>query len=89
MKKNEINNEEYYFAWVIGYELNLKEVAKKYNITECDMLYDFSHYVANNFVNSKEFKNYKYSSYEMFYKFLENNGGIENMFKYYFEINIL
>lgn len=89
MGKNEINNEEYYFAWVIGYELNLKEVAKKYNITECDMLYDFSHYVANNFVNSKEFKNYKYSSYEMFYKFLENNGGIENMFKYYFEINIL
>lgn len=81
-----INDEIYYFAWVIAYDFNLKDIAYKYNITECDTLYDFSNYVANKFVKSDEYKDIKRSSYEMFYKFIDNNKGLEELFKYYFNI---
>ena len=83
----QINGDINYFAWVIAYEMNLQELATKYNISECDMLYDFCNYVATSYVkDSKEYENPKYSSYEMFYKFIYNSNGLEDMFKKYFDI---
>lgn len=76
-----------YFAWVIAYEFKLKEIGEKYGISECDKLYDFCNYIATWYVkNSEEYKNLKYSSYEMFYKFVDNHKGLENLFKDYFNI---
>lgn len=80
--KNNKSSEINYFAWIIGYEL-LGTIKEK-NITECDLLYDFSNYVANNYIDSEEYKDLKYSGYEMFYKYIENNGGIEKIFRDYF-----
>lgn len=73
-----------YFAWVIAYELLTKINLK--GITECDKLYDFANYVSTNFVNnSEEYLEVKYSSYDMFYIYIRNKGGLQKMFDYYFE----
>lgn len=77
----------YYFSWVIAYDFNLKEIGEHYGIYECDKLYDFCNYIATWYVkNSEEYKNLKYSSYEMFYEFIDNHKGLENLFKDYFNI---
>ena len=87
-KQNEVN----YFAWVIGFEMldfvkqDVIYLDNKLKICECDSLYDFCNYVANNYVNSEEYKNLKHSGYEMLYEYIENNGGILKIYKDYFSL---
>ena len=85
-KQNEVN----YFAWVIGFEMldfvkqDVIYIDNELKICECDSLYDFCNYVANNYVDSEEYKNLKYSGYEMLYEYIKNNGGILKIYKDYF-----
>jgi hypothetical protein len=87
-KLNEVN----YFAWVIGFEVldfvkqDVIYLDNKLKICECDSLYDFCNYVANNYINSEEYKNTKYSGYEMLYEYINNNGGILKIYKDYFRL---
>ena len=77
-KDSDIN----YFTFVIGYDfLNTIENNK---FSECDNMYDFANYIATDFVNSDEFKNVKYSVYEMLHTFIANKGGIDKLYDYYF-----
>ena len=78
-------NEGNYFAWVIAYEM-LDFIKDTYNINECDLLYDFCQCVAYKYLDSEEYRNTRYSGYEMFYEYLNNNGGIEKMYKEYFDL---
>lgn len=80
-----INSEISYFAWVMAYEMNVLELGKKYNITECDVIYDFCNDIAKDYINSSEYSNLKYSSYDMFYKYIDSRNGLENIFKTYFQ----
>ena len=87
-KQNEVN----YFAWVIGFEMldfikqDVIYLDNQLKICECDSLYDFCNYVANNYINSEEYRNLKYSGYEMLYEYIENNGGILKIYKDYFSL---
>lgn len=78
-------NEENYFAWVIAYEM-LGFIDETYEFRECDIVYDFCQYIANKYVNSEEYKNTKYSGYEMLYEYINNNGGIKKMYADYFDL---
>lgn len=89
-RRNEIN----YFAWVIGFEMldfvkqDVIYMDEKLKICECDSLYDFCNYVANNYIDSEEYKNLKYSGYEMLYEYIKNNGGIVKIYADYFKIKM-
>lgn len=79
-KQSEIS----YFAFVVGYEM-LNNI-KNNNIKECDLMYNFAYYIAEMFINSEEYENVKFSGYEMLYYFIDNKGGIEKLYKDYFNI---
>ena len=79
----DFQSEKNYFAWVIGYEC--LDFLDKNRITECDLIYDFCHFVANMYINSDEYKNPHHSSYDMFYIWLRDNKSIEELYNYYFE----
>lgn len=73
VKMNKIDSEVSYFTFVLGYDLlqhNL--INSKYNKT-CDNAYDTCVSLAKLFLQSEEYKNMKYSSYDMLVKWLENN----------------
>ena len=61
-----------YFAFVLGYDL-LQEMFKNSTVQECDKIYDFCNYEAEQFLASNEFKNLKYSGYEMLELWLKLN----------------
>ncbi len=68
----ERDSEKSYFAFVLGYDL-LHNMINKYGVLECDTNYDFCDYVANQFLDSEEYHNEKYSSYEMLQEWLSKN----------------
>lgn len=76
------NSEVNYFTFVIGYEF--LNTIKNNKFSECDSMYDFANYIATDFVNSDEFKNVKYSGYEMLHIFIDNKGGIDKLYNDYF-----
>lgn len=86
MKKEDYYKEQEvsYFAWIVAYEL-LGTIDLK-GRTDCDGLYDFANNIADKFVNdSIEYLDLKHNSYEMFYSYIYNRGGLQKMFDYYFE----
>lgn len=76
-------NETAYIAFVLGYDLLNKEISNSNN-PECDLSYDICNEIASNFLESKEYKNSKYSTYEMLQEWLENN---QDKVKEYLEID--
>lgn len=65
-------SETSYIAFVLGYDLLNKEIRNS-NYPECDLSYDICNELASSFLNSEEYKNNKYSTYEMLQVWLENN----------------
>ncbi|MEF2663364.1 MAG: hypothetical protein U0M92_03490 [Bacilli bacterium] len=65
-------NETAYIAFVLVYDLLNKEISNSNN-PKCDLSYDICNEIASNFLESKEYKNSKYSTYEMLQEWLENN----------------
>ena len=70
--KTDLESEKAYFTFVLGYDL-LHDMINKYGVLECDTNYDFCDYVANQFLDSKEYSNFNRSSYEMLQEWLSNN----------------
>ena len=70
--KTVIESEKAYFTFVLGYDL-LNDMLKKSSTPENDISYDFCNMVAEEFLKSEEYKNVKYSSYEMLESWLNDN----------------
>lgn len=70
--KTVIESEKAYFTFVLGYDL-LNDMLSKSSTPENDISYDFCNMVAEEFLKSEEYKNEKYSSYEMLEKWVNDN----------------
>lgn len=70
--KSVIESEKAYFTFVLGYDL-LNDMLKKSSTPENDISYDFCNMVAEEFLKSEEYKNVKYSSYEMLESWVNDN----------------
>lgn len=72
IKDRNIESEKAYFTFILGYDL-LNDMLSKSDTTECDINYDFCNLIANRFLQSEEYKNTKYSAYEMLQEWLSDN----------------
>ncbi len=70
--KSVIESEKAYFTFVLGYDL-LNDMLKKSSTPENDISYDFCNMIAEEFLKSEEYKNVKYSSYEMLESWVNDN----------------
>lgn len=70
--KSVIESEKVYFTFVLGYDL-LNDMLKKSSTPENDISYDFCNMIAEDFLKSEEYKNVKYSSYEMLESWVNDN----------------
>ena len=70
--KTVIESDKAYFTFVLGYDL-LNDMLTKSSTPENDVSYDFCNMVAGEFLKSKEYKNEKYSAYEMLEKWVNDN----------------
>ena len=67
-----IESEKAYFTFVLGYDL-LNDMLSKSGTPENDVSYDFCDMIASKFLKSKEYKNEKYSAYEMLESWVDDN----------------
>lgn len=70
--KSVIESEKAYFTFVLGYDL-LNDMLSKSSTPENDVSYDFCNMVAGEFFKSEEYKNEKYSAYEMLEQWVNEN----------------
>lgn len=70
--KKSVEREKAYFTFVLGYDL-LNDMISKSSTPENDVSYDFCSMVAGEFLQSEEYKNEKYSAYEMLEKWVNDN----------------
>lgn len=70
--KESVESEKAYFTFVLGYDL-LNDMLSKSSTPENDISYDFCSMVAGEFLQSEEYKNEKYSAYEMLEKWVNDN----------------
>lgn len=78
-----LNDEMNYIAFVLGYDLlHDRFITNIYS--ECDWVYDMCCSIARLFLQSEEYKNTKYSTYEMLEYWLRINKDMID--KEYFEI---
>ena len=70
--KSVIESEKAYFTFVLGYDL-LNDMLTKSSTPENDVSYDFCNMIADKFLKSDEYKNEKYSSYEMLESWVNDN----------------
>lgn len=70
--KSVVESEKAYFTFVLGYDL-LNDMLSKSSTPENDVSYDFCNMVAGEFLKSDEYKNEKYSAYEMLEKWVNDN----------------
>lgn len=70
--KSVVESEKAYFTFVLGYDL-LNDMLSKSSTPENDVSYDFCNMVAGEFLKSEEYKNEKYSAYEMLEKWVNDN----------------
>lgn len=74
IKQRVIPDEKAYFTFVLGYDA-LQDMFRKSTVPECDLVYDFCDYEAGKFLESKEYRNPKYSGYEMLVEWVNKNKG--------------
>lgn len=70
--KIDVQSEKAYLSFVLGYDF-LQDMLKKSGTPECDINYDFCNYVSSKFLESEEYKNTRYSTYEMLEQWLNEN----------------
>ena len=75
---NTIDSEVSYFAFVLGYDLLYKDII--IHSKTCDIAYDICVSIAKLFLKSEEYKNIKYSGYEMLEYWLRNNKELVNSY---------
>lgn len=67
-----MESEKAYFTFVLGYDL-LHDMLSKSSTPENDISYDFCNMVAGEFLKSEEYKNEKYSAYDMLEQWVNKN----------------
>jgi len=72
MKNVDVPSEKAYLNFVLGYDL-LQDMLKKSDKPECDISYDFCDYVSGKFMKSEEYRNPRYSTYEMLEQWINDN----------------
>lgn len=70
--KSVVESEKSYFTFVLGYDL-LNDMLSKSSIPENDISYDFCSMVAGEFLKSEQYRNEKYSAYEMLEEWVIEN----------------
>ena len=79
--KSVVESEKAYFTFVLGYDL-LNNMLSKSSSPENDISYDFCDMIASEFLKSEEYKNEKYSAYEMLEHWVDKNRDyIKNSYK--------
>ena len=79
--KYDVEKEISYLNFVLGYDL-LHDMLQKSDTPECDVSYDFCDYVSRHFIVSEEYRNEKYSTYEMLQTWInKNKDKLENKYK--------
>lgn len=71
-KQIDVPSEKAYLSFVLGYDF-LQEMLKSSKSPECDTSYDFCNYVSSKFLESEDYKNLRYSTYEMLDKWINEN----------------
>lgn len=72
-----INEDYYYLCYVLGYDL-LHNEYKKIKTTECDITWEISKKIINEFLQSEELQNTNLSTYDALQEFLRNNKKLIN-----------
>jgi len=78
MKYVDMPSERAYLNFVLGYDF-LQDMLKKSDKPECDISYDFCDYVSAKFMKSEEYRNPRYSTYEMLEQWIRDN---KNLIQY-------
>lgn len=73
VKMNKIDSEVSYFAFVLGYDLLRDRLINNDFTKTNDSAYDTCISLAKLYLKSEEYKNLKYSGYDMLIKWLQNN----------------
>lgn len=71
-ENNSLDNEKAYFTFVLGYDV-LQDMFKNSTSPECDLVYDFCNYEADQFLKSNEYQDLRHSGYEMLLEWAQNN----------------
>lgn len=77
--RNNYLDELYYHTFVLGYDLLHDRLQASDNL-ECDISYDICYSLAKQYLDSEEYRNLKYSSYEMLVYWLNNNLELVNSY---------
>lgn len=77
---NNYNDELQYHAFVLGYDLLNDRLQASKLESACDIAYDICYSLAKQYLESEEYKNLKYSSYEMLVCWLNNNLELVNSY---------
>ncbi|MBQ8424842.1 MAG: hypothetical protein IJY25_00910 [Bacilli bacterium] len=78
MKDIDVPSERAYLNFVLGYDF-LQDMLKNSDNPECDISYDFCDYVSAKFMKSEEYRNTRYSTYEMLEQWIRDN---KNLIQY-------
>ncbi len=78
MKDIDVPSERAYLNFVLGYDF-LQDMLKNSDKPECDISYDFCDYVSAKFMKSDEYRNTRYSTYEMLEQWIRDN---KNLIQY-------
>lgn len=70
--KVDVQSEKAYLSFVLGYDL-LQDMFKNSDKPECDISYDFCDYISSKFLKTEEYRNPRYSTYEMLDKWISDN----------------
>lgn len=71
--RNDYIDELQYHIFVLGYDLLNDRLQVSDIESNCDIAYDICYSLAKQYLDSEEYKNLKYSSYEMLVYWLNNN----------------
>lgn len=68
-------NEVHYITFCLGYDL-LNEMLSKSETSECDISYDFCDYIARKFIETDNYKNERFSTYDVLKEWIQDNADI-------------
>ena len=64
--------EKIYIAFVLGYDL-LHDMFAKSSMPETDITFEFCNMIADEFIESAEYRDMRYSAYDMLQEWLKSN----------------
>lgn len=78
--RNDYIDELQYHIFVLGYDLLNDRLQASDIESNCDIAYDICYSLAKKYLDSEEYRNLKYSSYEMLVYWLNNNAELVNSY---------